>query len=277
MREGGAYQRSHGTQRPTFGAWPQQPLPHGRGSDGAPLSPSVSHRRGFVLLEVVLALGLLVLGMTVIGAQVHQAFETSVKTALTMRGMMLAESRLAQLDSGMLELDPALIEAGEPIEEDFGRLFPAFATRVTVSETAVEELFQITLQMLYDRNRDPDDEYDFDESTVLYTLYTLRATPAFIDLEVDFGVDEERIEKLIDAVPDAEFDPYAFDPSFLATMELEELVAVLPDLLDALGISPDQVARMLPPDVLQMLNEAGIGADDVSDLGRGPSEKGGGR
>lgn len=233
-----------------------------------------ARRGGFVLLEVVLALGLLVLGMTVIGAQVHQAFETSVKTALTMRAMMLAESRLAQLDSGMLELDPALIEAGEPIEEDFGRLFPAFATRVTVSETAVEELFQITLQMLYDRNRDPDDEYDFDESTVLYTLYTLRATPAFIDLEVDFGVDEERIEKLIEAVPDAEFDPYSFDPSFLAKMELEELVAVLPDLLDALGIGPDQVARMLPPDVLQMLREAGIGEEEVKDLGRGPKEGG---
>ncbi|MCH7700432.1 MAG: hypothetical protein IID37_01975 [Planctomycetes bacterium] len=241
------------------------------------MASSVSGRRGFVLLEVVLSLGLLVLGMTVIGAQVRQAFDTSVNTALTMRAMMLAESRLAQLDSGMLVLDPVLIEAGEPIEEDFGRLFPAFATRVTVSETAVEELFQVTLQMLYDRNRDPDDEYDFDESTVLYTLYTLRATPAFIDLEVDFGVDQERIEKLIEAVPDAEFDPYAFDPSFLASMELEDLVAVLPDLLEALGIGPDEVARMLPPDVLQMLNEAGIGADDVSDFGRGSSDQGGGR
>jgi len=229
------------------------------------------------LLEVVLSLGLLVLGMTIIGSQVHQAFDLSVNTSLTMRAMMLAESRLAQLDSGMLVLDPALIEAGEPIEEDFGRLFPAFATRVTVSETAIEELFQVTLEMLYDRIRDPDDEYDFDEATVLYTLYTLRATPAFIDLELDFGVDEEQIEKLIEAVPDAGFDPYAFDPSFLATMELEELVAVLPDLLDALGISPDDVARMLPPDVLQMLNEAGIGADDVGNLGGGSGEKGGGR
>ena len=46
---------------------------------------AVSHRRAFVLLEVVLSLGLLVLGMTVIGAQVHEAFNTSVNTALTMR------------------------------------------------------------------------------------------------------------------------------------------------------------------------------------------------
>ena len=153
---------------------------------------------------VVASLGVAVeVGRTGVGAQVRKAFDTSVNTALTRRGMMLAESRLAQLDSGMLVLDPVLIEAGEPIEEDFGRLFPAFATRVTVSETAVEELFQVTLQMLYDRNRDPDDEYDFDESTVLYTLYTLRAPPAFIALDVEFGVEPERIEELGEAVPEA--------------------------------------------------------------------------
>ena len=94
---------------------------------------------------------------------------------------------------------------------------------------------------------------------------------------MDFGVDEERIEKLIEAVPDADFDPYAFDPSFLASMELDDLVAVLPDLLEALGIGPDEVARMLPPDVLQMLNNAGIGAADFGDSGNGSSDQGGGR
>lgn len=238
---------------------------------------SISHRSGFVLLEVVVSLGLMVLGMTVIGAQINDSFRRASRTALKMRAMTLAESRLAQLDSGALELDPVLIEAGEPIEEDFGRLFSAFATRVTVSETAIEELFLVTLSVLFDRLRDPDDEYDFDEAKVIYTVRTLRATPAFIDLQADFGVDEEGIERLIEAVPDAEFDPYVFDPSILARMDLEDLVAVLPDLLDALGIGPDEVARMLPPDVIQMLNEAGFGAEQIENFGRESDEGGGGR
>ena len=230
----------------------------------------------FVLLEVVIAFGLLAIGMAIIGTQIHESYLTTNDNELKFEAMMLADSRMAQIDSLAVEFGPAQIEAGEPIEEDFGRMFPAYASRLFIGPTSIADLNSLRLEILYDRARNPDDEFNFDESPVMLTLYTLRATPTTIDLQADFGLDDDRAIQMTESFPEGEFDPNAFDPAILAKMDLEELIAALPALLDALGISAEQAARMVPPEVLQMLQEQGFGLEGEGETAGGGEGSGGG-
>jgi hypothetical protein len=81
---------------------------------------------GFMLLEVLVAIGLLVLGMAVIGGQVQTAADLTRETDHLARLVFLAESRLAEIDSGLVVPNEEIgDETGVEVEEDFGRLFPA--------------------------------------------------------------------------------------------------------------------------------------------------------
>jgi hypothetical protein len=92
---------------------------------------------GFMLLEVLVAIGLLVLGMAVIGGQVQTAADLTRETDHLARLVFLAESRLAEIDSGLVVPNEEIgDETGVEVEEDFGRLFPQYASRVTIRPTA---------------------------------------------------------------------------------------------------------------------------------------------
>ena len=123
----------------------------------------------------MLALSLLVLGLATIGAQVQRSFDTTYDSHRTLRAMNLVESKLAELEA---ELIPNIEEALEDeLEEEFGRLFPDFGWRLRIDPTQTPELWLVRLDILYQRRLDVDEEeFDFEEAEVIYSVRTLRAT-----------------------------------------------------------------------------------------------------
>ena len=89
-------------------------------------------RTGYVLLETVLATGLLIAGLAVIGAQLQDGHEAVRAMKLRLRALTLAEMQLAGLDLGLSELDT--VDEGQ--EEDFGPRYPDWASRTTRQATA---------------------------------------------------------------------------------------------------------------------------------------------
>ncbi len=80
-------------------------------------------RRGYVLLETVVATGLLIVGLAVIGVQIQDAGSSIHKMERQTRAMLLAERHFAYMDLGLVELDSVdEIQEGDfgPREPDWG-------------------------------------------------------------------------------------------------------------------------------------------------------------
>ena len=229
--------------------------------------------RAYVLLETVLATGLLALGLAIIGGQLQDSVKASRTMELRMRALALVEMQLAHLDTGLIEF-----ESIDDIHEgEFGGRFPEFAWRMTMDESAIEDMFQITLEILYEPHRVIEDEFDFDDSEILYQFYVFRAAPRRLDLAADFGVPEDQLEEIADILASVGVegldDPTNIDWRALGTTDFEELIEILPTLMSAFGMDLGDMAGQLPPEVLAALQEAGL-LDGGGDTGGG---EGGGR
>lgn|GEM_PF-659352 len=197
---------------------------HGRGagSGGA---------RGVVLLEVIVALAILVLGMAAVGLQVSVSMNVARNAEVATRAVMLAESKLAELDAGVSELTP-----NSELEGDFGRQYPGWAWRAYVEPTETPDLNMVTLEVLYKPGVvDYEEMPNFNDMTVVHTSYTLRVTPAVVDLARDFGFTQEALQEAAEQVPVPGFDPQNIDPRILASLDAETLAEVLPVLMQILG------------------------------------------
>jgi type II secretory pathway pseudopilin PulG len=220
----------------------------GTGSCG--IGRARGHRPAFILLEIVIALAILILGMAVLGSQFQTSRQAAYETERTYRALLLAESKLAELDTG-------LIVPEELIEEEFGPIFPDYAWRLQIEPSAVPNLNFITLDILYQQRPDVQTTFDFDTATVLYTAYAMRSTPAQIDLTRDFGMDEDQADRLteqLSGVGEFGIDPRNLDPSVFRNLELEDLIDVLGPMLQALGMSTDDVMAVLPPELRDALH-----------------------
>ncbi len=239
-------------------------------------------RDAYLLLETVVATGLLIVGLAVIGAQIQSA-DTSVRTMdRKVRAVMLAEQQLAELDLGLVEL-----ESLDEVEEgDFGSRHPDWGWILTTEPTAVEGMFRLRLDIYYLVREDDyqEDDFDYDGAESVFTVYAFRAAPRPIDFAADFGLNDEQLEELsekLTASGVAGLDASEFDPAFLARLPFEDFISVLPTLLDAFGIDFDDLASALPRDVLEQLKEAGVfdedgeGQDDTGTAG-GTDNFGGG-
>jgi hypothetical protein len=215
-------------------------------------------RASYLLLEVVLALALLVLGLATIGMQVQTSFDTAHASRRMLRAMNLAESKLAELDA---QLVPDVEEAVEDeLEDEFGKLFPDYGWRLRIDPTQTPDLWLVRLEILYQGRQDVDDEeFDFEEAEVAYTVRTLRATPATVDPARDFGADEETMERLTEAFGGTDLDPTNLDPRLLAGLPLEDLVDLVAALQEAGLLQGIDLASVLPPEILELLEEAGGG------------------
>lgn len=221
-------------------------------------------KRAFLLMEVVLAVSLLVVGMAFIGMQIHNASRAAARAERSMRALLLAESKFAELDAG-------LIPPEEEIEEEFGRLFPDYGWRLLIEpHPTTTDLNQVTLEILHQVRQDVSEEFDFDEADVVHRLYALRVTPQPIDLTRDFGMDEEQADKLAEdlgSVTEGGIDPRALSPSLFADLDLEELLEVAPALLEAFGMSVNDLMDMLPAELRQALEEAQTEFEESQDQG----------
>lgn len=237
------------------------------------------HRRpGYLLLEVVLSLGLLVLGLSTIGMQIQNAYDTAIDSHRILRAMHLAQSKLDELDAGLIMDVESAVQ--NDLEDEFGRLFPKFGWRLRIEPLKdTPELWLIQMHILYYNRLDVEDDFDFDDSEIVYTLRTLRATPATINL-ADFipglpgasddegslgGSDgltpeqEEQLQCVLAVLTEFDIDPFNIDMAELGRRPMEELLGIYSGTLKC-GVVPSP--DFLPPDMMDGLNTLlGDGAD----------------
>lgn len=229
--------------------------------------------RAYVLLETVVATGLLTLGLAMLGSQVQQADTSIRRMELRLRALMLAEMQLAHMDTGLIELNSV-----DNIEEkDFGPRYPDYGWRLTTDETTTEDLYRLTLEVLYARRADYEEEdFDHDNAEVLYTFYFFRARPRPLNFAEDFGLREDELEDLaerLNGLGIEGLDVNNFDPSIFAKLDTEQLMESLPVLLSAFGMDISQLLAGLPPDVRAALEASGM----LEELAGGGDETGGGQ
>ncbi len=222
-----------------------------------PRGPKPAARRAYLLLEVILALGLLVVGLATIGMQIQRSWDTAVDGHRQLRAMHLAQSTLDEIDAGLIiDVDSAV---EKDLEKEFGRLFPRFGWRLRIEPTQTADLWLLRLQILYQERRDVEaEEFNFEEAEVVYTLRALRATPATINPQRDFGADDETMAQLTEALVGTELDAQNLDFRKLAGLPLEDLIALVDNFRQAGLLDDLDLRTLLPPAVLDLLREAGL-------------------
>lgn len=232
---------------------------------------SAGGRAAYLLLDVVVSTALLVLGLATIGAQIQKSHFRQREMELQTRAYMLAESKLAELDVGLIDVN--LEKVDDEIEEEFGRLFPYYGWRIHILPTATQGLNLVIVDILYKPRDYERDEFDFDEAEQVHRLYTFRVVPRPVDLVADFGMEEEQVEDLGQLFSDAgvNIDLDNFNISeFFRSADLEQIVSLAQNekLMNALGISISDLKDGLPAEYRRLLLEAlGSGAADGGDEG----------
>lgn len=226
-----------------------------------PISAARPGRRqcGYVLLETVVATGLLVIGLAVIGAQVQDSQTCVRKMQRRVRAMMLAEQHLAMLDLGLVELD----SVDELEEGDFGPRYPDYGWWLTTEDTAIESIYLLRLDILHRLREDEyrEDDFDFDNAETIYTVYAMRAAPQPVDFGQDFGLTEDEVVELGEKLSELAIeglDPGEFDLRILGKLDFEELLKALPVIMDAFGLELTDMASTLPPNLLRQIQESGL-------------------
>lgn len=238
-------------------------------------------RPAYVLLETVIATGLLILGLAVIGAQVQGALRSIDEMNLRTRALLLADQHLAELDLGLVDLQSA-----DNVEEgDFGPRYPDWGWRMITDETGVEGLYELELQVLYLRREDEyrENSFEYDKAKLIQTAYAFRMAPQPINFSTDLGLEDSEVEDLskrLSKLTIPGLDPSSLDPALLAKLDFDQFIEALPVILQAFGFSLDDLRAMLPPDVLQQIKDSGIfdqeGGDGSGGDNSGPGGGGGG-
>lgn len=228
-------------------------------------------KTGYVLLETVIATGLLIVGLAVIGAQVQESDTSVKKMDRKTRAMLLADAYLAQLDLGLVPLDSVERE----LDGDFGPRFPDWGWTLLTEQTAIEGMFGLSLS-IWHHLRDGAyslNSFDFEQAEVMHTVHVLRAAPRPLDLGLEFGLKDEEIEEVAEKLSPLGIDGLdvaSFDPKVLASLDFEQLIQVLPVIADVLGVDISYLTSLVPPDVLQSLRESGL----LDESGEIPGEGG---
>jgi len=235
-----------------------KPVPHGPHSIARPAASA--KRRAYLLLETVIATGLLIMALAVIGVQVQKSHHSIRDMDREIRALTLAERFMAEMDLGLVELDSL-----NDIEEgDFGPRFPDWGWRMVIEDTAIDELYLLEIEILYLKREGnyTQDTFEYDQAEVVQRLYAMRPLPERVDFALDFGMNDEELEELTDRMAEAgltDFDPYSFNMrDFFGNTPSEELLKQLPLLMDKFGFELDDVAAFVPPDLLQELKDMGL-------------------
>ena len=219
-----------------------------RNPQSAIRNPHLSRRRGALLLEVILALTILFMGMSIIGIQLQTSIKIGYDNERRTQALLLAEGKLAQLDSGAINLEREMGADGV-MEGDFGKSFPGYFFRFTMVEhDDLEDIFEVTTEILYGPPEDDLEPGNIEDAHVVMVLYSFRATPPTLNLQRDFGVSDEQIEELAASLP-PDLDPLDFSPAAFAEMDLETLLELMPLLLEifgqGFGFSSEQIQQAM--------------------------------
>ena len=242
---------------------------HGPARAGLSHVPEPPRARGYVLLETVIATALLILGLAVVGAQVQDAYTSIKKMELRTRALMQVESFLSEMAMGLIEIDAL----DEMQEEEFELPYLDWGWRMTIDDTEVDTLYLVKLEMLYQPREDEHETFEYDEAEVVDTFYLFQTAPQKVNLAEAFGVPEDKMEELsekLGATGIEGLDPEDFDPSVFATgfEDFDQFIEAMPVLLDAFGVDISSLAASLPPEILEVVREAGLleepGGEDES-------------
>jgi hypothetical protein len=231
-------------------------------------------RQAAALLEVVISLSILLIAMSVVGLTFRNG-ERNVEVADHMtRAMMMTERMLAEADTGILKIDERT-QSGY-----FGEEGPeGMSWRVEVNpHEEIKGLLDIDIY-IYLGNPDASAE---DHQLVLYTRVQ-RPEPKGIDFEKDFGFDQDQLQVVTDAMPGgaAAFDLTNFDPRMLASLDLDQIVELLPALVQMFGGSMtgsgqlDGILQAIQKGDMSSLQNLAQQAIDQSGAGKGSGAGGG--
>lgn len=249
IRNGRTRQRARGVR---------SPAPWKRSEQRRRRRPSC-RRLGYVLLETVVATGMLVVGLAVLGAQVQDS-HTAIRTMeRRIRAIMLAEQQLAELEMGLIELD----SVDELEEGDFGPRYPNFGWLLTTEETVIEGMYLLRLDILHILREEEyrEDTFDHDHAEPLYTVYAMKAAPKPVHFGEDFGLSEEEQIDLCEKLAElgiAGIDCEAFPLDFFRDIPFDKLIESAPLLMGAFNINIDDVLSTLPPDVMRQIQDSGL-------------------
>jgi hypothetical protein len=210
------------------------------------------------MLETVIATGLLIVGLGVIGAQLQDSNAAVHKMRLKTQAIMLAETQLAMMDLGLVELD----SVDEVQEGDFGSRYPDWGWRLITEPTSLDGLYRITIEVMHlPRQEDyREDSFEHDHADTVFRAVAFRQPPRTLDLGLDFGLNEDELADFAEKVGQAGipcFEGGTFDPTCLASIDIEELFKARP-ALQKLGINLGDLESMIPPDLLENLRESGF-------------------
>ncbi len=222
-------------------------------------------RSSYVLLETVIATGLLVVGLAVIGAQVQDAAATVKKMERRTRALMLTQQHLAELDLGLIELD----SVDQMEEGDFGPRYPDWGWRIITEQTAIDGLYLLQVEVLHMLREDDyrEDDFDYDDAKLVHTAYAFRPAPQAIDFAADFGLQEDEVDELSEKLSSLSIpglDAFAFDPALLAKLDFEEVLEALPLVMEAFGLSLEDLMASITPGMLEQIKQSGLLGDDES-------------
>lgn len=195
--------------------------------------------RGAVLLEVIVALGLLVFGLAAVGLQINAGLDAARSADIGSRAVMLVDTKLAELDSGVVR--PEGLD--DELKGDFGVIYPGYSWRMQFRKTDIEEFYMVTLEIGYNASAveeqiaSPQRELEIDEkgTKIINTVYRLYAKPAVVNLQRDFGFDQTQLDELAQMVPIPGFDPSNIDPTAVSQLDPEMLQQLLPIIQEILN------------------------------------------
>jgi hypothetical protein len=190
-----------------------------------------------ILLEVIVSIAILALGVAAIGGQMFQAQRASQRADRIARAVLLAESLIAELDSGLILPE----QEQEGYFDQFGMHYDGWAWRMIIDPTQDEGMFLVTIEVYYGHPEYTTD--DLDDKALIYETHMLRTEPGTVNLVDELGLDDEMLEQVqsLPGIP-PDFDPENINPSQVARM--------LQDLLGEDGegladLSPEEMGALL--------------------------------
>ncbi|MCK6455334.1 MAG: type II secretion system GspH family protein [Phycisphaerae bacterium] len=180
-------------------------------------------RAAMILLEVVIALGIMLLSFAAVGGALRNGTFAAERAERVLRAMMMTEELLTKLDTGVLL--PEQEQSGE-----FGDLvMPGMSWKLEIQPDDQEPDLLLVTATIYEELPTGTEG----ERRALLETHTLRAKPRTINLKNDFGMTDEQLEMLTSAIPGGGqfLDPENCDLTSLAKLDMDTLTELLPALL----------------------------------------------
>jgi len=187
-----------------------------------------SDRRAAALLEVVLSLSILLVAMTFVGGAFRNGSMYVDRAERIARATILTERILGEMASGL-----TVVGEKEMVGNYGDESMPDMCWRAAVSPTdQIPGLINIEIEIFMGAQDSKPEERE-----TIMTTYAQQASFVPINMQRDFGMTQEQLDALTQAIPggQAVFDPTSFDPRAIARLDMETLKGLLPILIQAFG------------------------------------------